>query len=88
MPARHAAVRVQRLKERLETGRVVVRALGARPRCRELERLTDELGRRPAEGVAQACRAARARGCRACGGHWSDLVLRKGSWRVSPWSCR
>ncbi|MFF9011740.1 sigma-70 family RNA polymerase sigma factor [Streptomyces sp. NPDC014870] len=36
----HAAVRVQRMKERLETGRTVVRALGARPRCAELARLT------------------------------------------------
>lgn len=36
----HAAVRVQRMKERLETGRTVVRALGARPRCEELARLT------------------------------------------------
>ncbi|MGW6566754.1 sigma-70 family RNA polymerase sigma factor [Streptomyces sp. NPDC054975] len=36
----HAAVRVQRMKERLETGRTVVRALAARPRCEDLARLT------------------------------------------------
>lgn len=33
----HAAVRVQRVKERLESGRAVVRALAASPRCAELE---------------------------------------------------
>ncbi|MFJ5831787.1 sigma-70 family RNA polymerase sigma factor [Streptomyces sp. NPDC093089] len=32
----HAAVRIQRMKERLETGRAVVRALGAVPPCPEL----------------------------------------------------
>ncbi|CAM5528686.1 sigma-70 family RNA polymerase sigma factor [Streptomyces narbonensis] len=36
----HAAVRVQRMKERLETGRAVVRALDADPSCPEL---TDSL---------------------------------------------
>ncbi|WP_236242514.1 RNA polymerase sigma factor [Streptomyces sp. CC228A] len=77
VPARHAAVRVQRLKERLETGRVVVRALGARPRCRELERLTDDWDGRPA-GVWRKRVARHARGCRACGGHWSDLVPAEG----------
>ncbi|MFF6777006.1 sigma-70 family RNA polymerase sigma factor [Streptomyces sp. NPDC012637] len=33
VPPRHAAVRVQRMKERLETGRAIVRALAAVPRC-------------------------------------------------------
>ncbi|MFF1510316.1 sigma-70 family RNA polymerase sigma factor [Streptomyces sp. NPDC058326] len=33
---RHAAVRVQRMKERLETGRAVVRALDALPMCPDL----------------------------------------------------
>ncbi|WP_329123802.1 sigma-70 family RNA polymerase sigma factor [Streptomyces sp. NBC_01353] len=36
VPAAHAAVRVQRMKERLETGRAVVRALATRPPCTEL----------------------------------------------------
>ncbi|MFJ9434171.1 sigma-70 family RNA polymerase sigma factor [Streptomyces sp. NPDC101490] len=35
--AQHAAVRVQRMKERLETGRAVVRALDALPRCPDLD---------------------------------------------------
>lgn len=36
IPPRHAAVRVQRMKERLETGRAVVRALAATPTCPDL----------------------------------------------------
>ncbi|MFF4169568.1 sigma-70 family RNA polymerase sigma factor [Streptomyces sp. NPDC001744] len=36
VPSRHAAVRVQRMKERLETGRAVVRALDALPPCPDL----------------------------------------------------
>ncbi|MFI1812089.1 sigma-70 family RNA polymerase sigma factor [Streptomyces sp. NPDC020422] len=36
VPPRHAAVRVQRMKERLETGRAVVRALAATPPCPDL----------------------------------------------------
>ncbi|MFJ9608794.1 sigma-70 family RNA polymerase sigma factor [Kitasatospora sp. NPDC101176] len=36
----HTAVRVQRMKKQLEAGRVVVRALGAYPRCPELAEVT------------------------------------------------
>ncbi|MFJ9810296.1 sigma-70 family RNA polymerase sigma factor [Streptomyces sp. NPDC101158] len=36
IPPRHAAVRVQRMKARLETGRAVVRALAAVPPCPDL----------------------------------------------------
>ncbi|MEU6950180.1 sigma-70 family RNA polymerase sigma factor, partial [Streptomyces sp. NPDC046316] len=43
----HAAVRVQRMKERLETGREVVRALAGRPQCAELARLTADWDGRP-----------------------------------------
>ncbi|GAA4891460.1 sigma-70 family RNA polymerase sigma factor [Streptomyces coeruleoprunus] len=71
--ARHAAVRVQRMKEQLETGRVVVRALAAQPRCRELTRLTADWDGRPAP-VWRKRIARHARGCRACSGHWSGLV--------------
>ncbi|MEU8764464.1 sigma-70 family RNA polymerase sigma factor [Streptomyces sp. NPDC048659] len=41
VPARHAAVRVQRMKARLETGRGVVRALAAVPPCPELGETTE-----------------------------------------------
>ncbi|MEV0450972.1 sigma-70 family RNA polymerase sigma factor [Streptomyces sp. NPDC050600] len=40
VPPRHAAVRVQRMKERLETGRTVVRALAAVPPCPQLAETT------------------------------------------------
>jgi len=36
MPAAHAAVRISRMKERLTTARLVVRALHAQPRCAAL----------------------------------------------------
>ncbi|MET8506958.1 sigma-70 family RNA polymerase sigma factor [Streptomyces sp. NPDC004787] len=41
VPPGHAAVRVQRMKERLETGRAVVRALAAVPRCPGLAETAD-----------------------------------------------
>ncbi|MEU8619582.1 sigma-70 family RNA polymerase sigma factor [Streptomyces sp. NPDC048623] len=40
IPPRHAAVRVQRMKERLETGRAIVRALAATPPCPALAATT------------------------------------------------
>ncbi|MEV5974010.1 sigma-70 family RNA polymerase sigma factor [Streptomyces sp. NPDC051921] len=40
VPPRHAAVRVQRMKTRLETGRAVVRALAAAPPCPDLAETT------------------------------------------------
>lgn len=40
VPPRHAAVRVQRMKARLETGRAVVRALAAAPPCPRLAETT------------------------------------------------
>ncbi|MEU8778716.1 sigma-70 family RNA polymerase sigma factor [Streptomyces sp. NPDC048606] len=40
LSAQHTAVRVQRMKERLETARAVVRALAHRPRCAVLDELT------------------------------------------------
>ncbi|WP_374984779.1 sigma-70 family RNA polymerase sigma factor [Streptomyces fradiae] len=77
VPARHAAVRVQRMKAQLETGRVVVRALSATPRCGALARLTEDWDGRPAP-VWRKRVARHARGCRACGGHWADLIPAEG----------
>ncbi|MEU0133988.1 sigma-70 family RNA polymerase sigma factor [Streptomyces sp. NPDC006296] len=69
----HTAVRVQRMKERLEAARVVVRALSADPRCVLLEDLTVRW-----DGVPSALwrkRLARhARECTVCAGHRSGLV--------------
>ncbi|MGW4724234.1 sigma-70 family RNA polymerase sigma factor [Streptomyces sp. NPDC004291] len=62
VPPQHAAVRVQRMKERLETGRSVVRALDALPPCPEL---TEILG--PWDGTpAPLWRKRIARHLRAC----------------------
>ncbi|CAL9595679.1 sigma-70 family RNA polymerase sigma factor [Streptomyces sp. enrichment culture] len=77
VPARHAAVRVQRMKAQLETGRVVVRALAAKPRCGALARLTEDWDGRPAP-VWRKRVARHVRGCRACGGHWTDLIPAEG----------
>ncbi|GAA2917377.1 hypothetical protein GCM10020221_11920 [Streptomyces thioluteus] len=73
----HTAVRVQRIKERLDTARGVVRALAVTPRCPELAALVA-----PWDGVPSALwrkRVARhARTCAACGGAWSALVPAEG----------
>ncbi|MFJ8888292.1 sigma-70 family RNA polymerase sigma factor [Streptomyces sp. NPDC102402] len=73
----HTAVRVQRMKERLEAARVVVRALAAEPRCVLLEDLAARW-----DGVPSALwrkRLARhARQCTVCAGHRSGLVPAEG----------
>ncbi|MFJ8693818.1 sigma-70 family RNA polymerase sigma factor [Streptomyces roseolilacinus] len=77
VPARHAAVRVQRMKAQLETGRVVVRALAAKPRCGALARLTADWDGRPAP-VWRKRVARHVRGCRACDGHGAGLMPAEG----------
>jgi RNA polymerase sigma factor (sigma-70 family) len=62
----HTAVRVQRLKERLESARMVVRALGAVPRCPDLAALTAGWDGRPA-GLWRKRLARHVRACSACG---------------------
>ncbi|MFB4419585.1 sigma-70 family RNA polymerase sigma factor [Streptomyces sp. QL37] len=73
----HTAVRVQRMKERLEAARVVVRALAAEPRCVLLEDLTAHW-----DGVPSALWRKRlvrhARECTVCAGHRSGLVPAEG----------
>ncbi|MET9676243.1 sigma-70 family RNA polymerase sigma factor, partial [Streptomyces sp. NPDC006482] len=64
----HAAVRVQRMKERLETGRAVVGALDADPPCPELAGTLSSWDGRPSPLWRK--RAARhLRACAACTGH-------------------
>ncbi|MFI1393403.1 sigma-70 family RNA polymerase sigma factor [Streptomyces sp. NPDC020681] len=69
----HTAVRVQRMKDRLEVSRLVVRALSAEPRCVLLESLAHEW-----DGVPSALwrkRIARhARDCTVCSGFSAGLV--------------
>lgn len=69
----HTAVRVQRMKSQLETGRVVVRALSADPRCVLLDPLVEQW-----DGIPSALwrkRIARhARDCTVCSGFSAGLV--------------
>ncbi|KOX24467.1 RNA polymerase sigma factor, partial [Streptomyces sp. NRRL F-6491] len=65
VPPQHAAVRVQRMKERLETGRAVVRAMDALPPCPELTEVLAPWDGRPSPLWRK--RAARhLRSCDAC----------------------
>ncbi|MFF5858858.1 sigma-70 family RNA polymerase sigma factor [Streptomyces sp. NPDC012751] len=70
---RHTAVRVQRMKARLEAARLVVRALDTRPACAELRGVLASW-----DGLPSALwrkRAARhARDCARCGGLGSGLL--------------
>ncbi|WP_405975656.1 sigma-70 family RNA polymerase sigma factor [Streptomyces sp. NBC_00988] len=73
----HAAVRVQRVKERLESGRAVVRALAASPRCAELDaELTSWDGRPNARWRKRLAR--HVRDCPQCLFNTSELVPTEG----------
>ncbi|MFE7563024.1 RNA polymerase sigma factor [Kitasatospora sp. NPDC057500] len=73
----HAAVRVQRMKKQLEAGRVVVRALGAYPRCPDLAELTTGWDGTP-DSVWRKRIARHIRGCAACDGLGRDLFPAEG----------
>ncbi|MFC8496111.1 sigma-70 family RNA polymerase sigma factor [Streptomyces sp. NPDC057235] len=73
----HAAVRIQRMKSSLDTGRVVVRALSIEPRCPELSSLLSVWDGRPAP-VWRKRIVRHARACSACSRHWSNLVPAEG----------
>ncbi|MFR9799127.1 sigma-70 family RNA polymerase sigma factor [Streptomyces sp. MS06] len=73
----HAGVRVQRMKERLEVSRVVVRAVGLRARCGELGEVTAGWDGTPSS-VWRKRIARHARTCPACAKHWTDLVPPQG----------
>ncbi|MEU8542012.1 sigma-70 family RNA polymerase sigma factor [Streptomyces sp. NPDC048717] len=73
----HTAVRVQRMKEQLETARIVVRALGAAPLCPDLRTGLAGWDGRPS--VLWRKRIARhARTCPHCAGLWTGLVPAEG----------
>ncbi|MEU9121023.1 sigma-70 family RNA polymerase sigma factor [Streptomyces sp. NPDC048506] len=74
---RHTAVRVQRMKQQLETGRVVVRALAGNPPCPELDQLTAAWDGDPAPLWRKRI-ARHARHCATCSGHWNDLLPAEG----------
>ncbi|MFF0558923.1 sigma-70 family RNA polymerase sigma factor [Streptomyces sp. NPDC004266] len=70
----HAAVRVQRMKERLDTGRAVVRALDALPPCPELTETLTAWDGRP----SPLWRKRIARHLRACAACTSRVAGRSG----------
>ncbi|MEW1718000.1 sigma-70 family RNA polymerase sigma factor [Streptomyces sp. NPDC093109] len=73
----HVAVRVQRMKARLEAARMVVRALGARPRCDDLVLLTVHWDGVP--GALWRKRLARhVRECPRCAVHQAELLPAEG----------
>ncbi|MEU1799851.1 sigma-70 family RNA polymerase sigma factor [Streptomyces sp. NPDC019937] len=67
----HAAVRVQRMKARLETARGIVRALGSS--CPDLREVTDDWDGRP-DSVWRKRLARHIRGCARCSGGREDAV--------------
>ncbi|MDX6351362.1 MAG: hypothetical protein QOF84_6152 [Streptomyces sp.] len=73
LPMPQTAVRVQRMKARLEVARSVVRALGAVPRCPDMNTVLGGWDGRPA-GLWRKRIARHVRTCRACGGVPVDVV--------------
>ncbi|MEU6666917.1 sigma-70 family RNA polymerase sigma factor [Streptomyces sp. NPDC046727] len=73
----HTAVRVQRMKARLEAARVVVRALDTRPACEELRGVLASWDGLPS-ALWRKRIARHARECARCGGLWSGLLPAEG----------
>jgi len=77
LPAQHVAVKVQRMKEQLETARVVVRALQIRAVCPTLSALTSDW-----DGIPSALWRKRigrhARACEMCSRQREGLVPAEG----------
>jgi RNA polymerase sigma factor (sigma-70 family) len=69
----HAAVRVQRVKDRLETARAVVRAVTASPRCAELSAALSSWDGRPS-ALWRKRLARHVRDCPQCLFSASDLI--------------
>ncbi|MFE2279959.1 sigma-70 family RNA polymerase sigma factor [Streptomyces sp. NPDC059454] len=74
---RHTAVRVQRMKARLETARLVVRALSAQPRCVLLDDVVASWDAAPS-ALWRKRIARHARDCTVCAGLQSGLVPAEG----------
>ncbi|QMU77388.1 glycosyl hydrolase [Streptacidiphilus sp. PB12-B1b] len=73
LPSTHAAVRVQRMKQQLDTARGVVRALGRSPRCPGLAGLAEDWDGVPAP-LWRKRFARHLRGCADCAACAQDLV--------------
>ncbi|WBO64953.1 sigma-70 family RNA polymerase sigma factor [Streptomyces camelliae] len=77
MTGHQAAVRVQRMKERLHTSRVIVRALAARPACEELTRLTLDWNGVPS-GLWRKRLGRHVRQCPRCVRHEDGMLAPEG----------
>jgi len=77
MTGHQAAVRVQRMKERLHTSRVIVRALAARPACGELTRLTLDWNGTPS-GLWRKRLGRHVRQCPRCTRHEEGILAPEG----------
>ncbi|MEU6510690.1 sigma-70 family RNA polymerase sigma factor [Streptomyces sp. NPDC046942] len=77
MTGHQAAVRVQRMKERLHTSRVIVRALAARPACGELTRLTLDWNGTPS-GLWRKRLGRHVRQCPQCVRHEEGMLAPEG----------
>ncbi|MFH9401118.1 sigma-70 family RNA polymerase sigma factor [Streptomyces sp. NPDC017638] len=77
VPPQHTAVRVQRMKARLESARVVVRALDTGPACVELRAVLASWDGLPS-ALWRKRIARHARDCARCGGLWSGLLPAEG----------
>ncbi|MCF2528370.1 sigma-70 family RNA polymerase sigma factor [Yinghuangia soli] len=73
LDARHAAVRVQRMKTQLESARGVVRALAAQPRCPGLDDVVRDWDGRPS-GLWRKRILRHTRACDACGARGRGMV--------------
>ena len=73
----HAAVRVQRMKARLDSARAVVRALQTRPRCPELRSAAADWNGAPS-ALWRKRLARHTRECPDCAGHWVNLLPAEG----------
>ncbi|MEI7029378.1 sigma-70 family RNA polymerase sigma factor [Streptomyces pratensis] len=74
---RHAAVRVQRVKNQLDVGRTVVRALRAEPRCPALEELVGDWDGTPTPLWRKRI-ARHVRGCASCSKSGTGLLPPEG----------
>ncbi|CAD5980431.1 RNA polymerase sigma factor (modular protein) [Streptomyces sp. KY70] len=77
LPPQHAAVRVQRVKNQLDIGRAVVRALAAEPRCPALDDLVADWDEVPTPLWRKRI-ARHIRGCASCAATSSGLVPPEG----------
>jgi len=73
MTTAHTAVRIGRMKDRLTTARLVVRALGARPPCEDLAAAIADWDYAPSPLWRKRV-ARHVRDCPRCGSHLADMV--------------